>query len=199
MSISEQTSLLYLLAVVTAVCGTLLLHTAWRFKQRNWFVVLAAWGLICASFYVWGLTTSSDKGVALGVTAWLLITLFLLLYRAMSSPKRKSKKTSATPKKRKDLSAKKVTLSTFARNTLTALLIGPLAGVAAMILSTLLLLVMQSLNVEYTANLAIASILFPVLWASLAVSLGYQQRLRSRLFTVAGVGLGSLAFLVAIT
>ena len=85
------------------------------------------------------------------------------------------------------------------RHTLTVLIIGPLAGLSAMAVSTLLLIAMQVLSVEYTAGLAIASIAFPLLWGGLAVTLAYQGKLLTRVITVLSLGVGSLGFLLIVS
>lgn len=186
-----QAPALYLLAVATALCGTWVLQGAWRSARRQWHLVLAGWGLVLASFYVWSLTTVADKGIALGITAWMIVALLFLLRALLVSPVRAERRNNKMNEKRKNIVVRNVTKVQAAWSVLTILIIGPLAGLAAMMLSTLLLLVMQALGVEYTANLAITSMLFPVFWAVLAVALAYQQRMFARLLTLMGVGLGS--------
>lgn len=148
-------------------------------------------GGVLASFYVWSLTTVADKGIALGITAWMIVALLFLLRALLVSPVRAERRNNKMNEKRKNIVVRNVTKVQAAWSVLTILIIGPLAGLAAMMLSTLLLLVMQALGVEYTANLAITSMLFPVFWAVLAVALAYQQRMFARLLTLMGVGLGS--------
>ena len=187
-----QALAIYLLAIATALCGTWVLQIAWRSASRKWHLVLAGWALVFTSLYIWSLTTAADKGVALGITAWVAIALLFLLRALITSPLRVERQNKKKHDNVKQNVLPRVTKSQLALNTLTVFLIGPLAGLAAMMLSTLLLLLMQVLGVEYTANLAISTMLFPVFWAALAVVLGYQQRLLVRLLTVAGVGFGSL-------
>lgn len=187
-----QITAVYILAIVTAVCGTWVLQTAWRSPHRKWHLVLAGWLIVLLSFYVWTFTTAADKGIALGITAWVVITLLFLLRAAMELPVRVERQNRTHKAKTKEVVASKVSKPQIALNILTVFMIGPLAGLVAMLMSTLLLILMQALRVEYTANLALASILFPVFWAGLAVVLGYQQRLPARLLTVTGIGFGSL-------
>jgi hypothetical protein len=192
MLINLQAVAIYLLAIAVAVCGTSVLQTAWRSKKRKWHLVLAGWALVFASLTIWSFTTTSDKGIALGITAWVMIALFFLLRSAMQSPVRAEREQRKQKTRNEATNVNIAAKSRLASNAFTVILIGPLAGLATMLLSTLLLVLMRALHVEYTANLAIASMLFPILWAALAVGLGYQQRLTTRLFTVFSIGAGSL-------
>jgi len=188
-----------LLALIVAICGTHVLLIAWRAKERNKALLLAAWGLIFGSFYLWTLTTADDKGVALGVTAWLVIVLLYLLRQAFASPFRvrpvKSKTSSRSNKTQSNEADWRRVLGVIAM----VMCLGPMAGLSAMVLATLLFVVALALGVEYTANLAVASILYPILWAGLAVLLAYQRCAFVRFFTVSGVGLASLLCLYGIS
>ncbi len=191
MPVTVQSTAIYLLAILAAVCGTWVLQAAWRFPARQWHLVLLGWILVFTSLYVWTLTTTTDKGIALGIAAWVMIAVLFLLRSAMKSPVRAQRKQRKIKAKSKEGVAISMPKSQIAVNALTVLTIGPLAGLAAMLMSTLLLCLMQLVQLEYTATIALTMIIFPVFWAGLAVMLGYQQRLSTRLVTVAVIGLGS--------
>ena len=175
-----------LFAIIVAVCGTWLLQTAWRKPQRHWGLVLSSWGLICFSFYIWTFTTAADKGVALGLVAWVLVALAALTAIVFSAPVRTERRLKKT-QNRLDPLLKTVAFKRF----LSALLIGPVAGIVALVLSVLMFQLMLIIDVEYTANLAIALMLFPIFWGGLAVLLGYQLTLIKRLITLVAIGAGS--------
>lgn len=188
-----------LLAIAVAIAGTWMLQAAWRSAQRSWPKILAGWGLVLASLCIWTYTSAVDKGVALGITAWVVVATLFLCAAAMKSPIRQ-----ARPVKKKEATvavtgAHQITKREIFRHALTVLIIGPLAGLSAMAVSTLLLIVMQALKVEYTAGLATASIVFPLLWGGLAVALAYQRKLLTRLITIFSVGIGSLGFLLIVS
>lgn len=189
-----------LLALIAAICGTHLLLIAWRAKERSKALLLVAWGLIFLSFYLWALlSTAADKGVALGVTAWLVIALIYLVRQAFASPFRvKTARSKSSPQSKKNQSSG-VQRHQILGVVSMLLFLGPMAGLSAMILATLLFIAGLEFGAEYTAILAMATILYPILWAGLSVLLAYQRRALVRFFTVTGIGTVSLLCLYGIS
>lgn len=187
------------LALLLAIFGTHGLLIAWRAKDRNWSLLLLAWGLVFSSFYFWALTTAADKGVALGITAWLGIVLIYLLRQAFASPFRvkpvRSKKSSQSKNDQNGKSSGRQTAGVITM----VMLLGLMSGLSAMIFATLLFVTASKFGAEYTGNLAVASILYPILWAGLAVLLAYQERVLVRFFTVVGLGATSLLGLLVLS
>ncbi len=187
-----------LFALIVAIGGTHVLLIAWRAKERSKPLLLVAWGLVFGSFYLWTLTTASDKGVALGITAWVAIVLIYLLRQAFASPFRVKPIRSKSVTQSKTSTSSEINQRQIIGVIGMVMLLGPLAGLSAMVLATMLFVVASELGAEYTANLAVASILFPILWAGLAVLLAYQRRSLVRFMTVFGVGATSLLSLYVI-
>ncbi len=187
-----------LLALIVAIFGTHLLLIAWRAKERSKALLLAAWGLVFSSFYLWSLTTAADKGVALGVTAWVAIVLLYLLRQAFASPFRVKPVKTKSSSQSKKAESNDVNRGQVFSGIAMVMFLGPMAGLSAMGVATLLFGIASKLGAEYTANLAVASVLYPFLWAGLAVLLAYQARTLVRFVTVTGVGAASLLCLYGI-
>jgi len=135
------------IGLVTAVCGTFVLQAAWRKQQRTWSLIYLGWGLVFVSLFAWSLTTAADKGVALGLVAWVTIVLLFLLAIAFKSPKvdRILNRTKARPARDKE----GVGIKQIASNVSAFLAVGPLSGLAAILMSSFLFTLFRTLDVEY--------------------------------------------------
>ncbi len=81
------------------------------------------------------------------------------------------------------------------RRVAAGLLLGPLAGLAALALSTAGFVALQRSGAEHTANLITAMFALPLLWAAIAVIAGAQSRLWRKSVIVIGAGLAPAAYL----
>lgn len=153
----------------------------------------AAWGLLLASLVGWSRSSGADKGVALGIVAGMVMVLTLLAVVAVRSEPRPEK-----PTRERSVEPAAVSRWIIPRRVWIFLLTGPLAGLAALGLSTAAFVAFQKhLALEHTMNLTLVSFAFPTVWSALAVSVGYQVALWRKTVTVLAPGLGSLAFLWA--
>ena len=178
------------LALTLTVCGMWMLHTAWRKKARHWPLLASGWAFIFLSLIIWWFTTNSDKGVALGLVAWVCIALIFILATALGSTR-----ISAGPIKEKRRS--KAVNGILWQHVFSGVLIGPVAGLAALASATASFSLFHAKGMEHSLNLALATFLLPMLWAVLAVIIAYQQSLWHKSLTVLMVGLPSLAYLIA--
>lgn len=190
--ISNVTSVL--IALTAAVCGIWVLRTAWQLKNRNWPLVLAGWVIIALSCVAWSQSTSADQGIAFGVIAFVVIALLFLLLSASQSKPRAKRSTRNSQNKNSDNKSitnkpAKLTGNQITQRTITALLIGPIAGIVALGASVASFAVLKAAGLEHSNNLTIAYLLFPLLWALLAVIIGFQQRQAQRTLTISSFGL----------
>ena len=75
------------------------------------------------------------------------------------------------------------------------ILLGPLAGLAALAIATAGFVALQKAGLEHTGNLVIAMFAFPLLWSALAVVAGANSHLWRKSAIVIGAGLAPLAYL----
>ncbi|MEM9530419.1 MAG: hypothetical protein AAGA23_05840 [Pseudomonadota bacterium] len=180
---------------VLAAAGTagsfLLLQAAWRRQTRSWPLVAAGWGMLVLSLTGWSFSSGTDKGVALGVVAGIVIVLLFLAAAAARAKPRPAK-----PARQRRAPPAAASRWQLPRRVWIFLLAGPFAGLAALGLSTAAFVALQThLNLEHTANLTLVSFGFPLAWAGLAVAVGYQPALWRKTAAVLVPGLVSLAFL----
>ncbi len=171
-----------------------LLRAAWSQKTRSWPRVLSGWGLVFASLWGWRLTSGADKGVALGVVAGLLIALAFLAAAAINAPKRPGRPTRLRNHKQPP-QLHPTAARLLPRRLWCALLIGPLAGLAALAISTAAFAALDGAGVQHTANITTVSFGFPMCWAGLAVAVGYQFNLWHKTLTVAAAALVPFGYL----
>lgn len=185
-----EITFLRILALAGTVCGIGLLQAAWRLKVRSWPHVASGWSLIIGSLVLWSFTSGADKGAALGIVASVIIALLFLLVTAAGSTSRPER-----PIRERQAMPDKIDVQIFPRRVCTGLLIGPIAGLVALALSTAIFVGLQAVKVEHTMNLTMTSFAFPFIWAGLAVMAGYQTKLWRTTITIVGVGLLSLCYL----
>ena len=196
MDVVNSYSIIQTIGLITAVCGTLVLQTAWRKQQRTWSLIFFGWGLVFVSLFAWSQTTAADKGFALGLVAWVVIVLLFLVAIAIKSPK--VDRISNRSKTRSVRSRKELDIKQIVSNISAFLAVGPLSGLVALLMSSFLFTLFRNFDVEYSANLTTASISFPLLWAGIAVMIGYQKSFKYRYLSLSIMGitpfLGLLAF-----
>lgn len=175
------------LAVITAAGSIGVLRHAWRKPERHWPMILSGWGLLLVSMIIWSYITGADKGVALAFVTWVIVALLFLLNAASHSERRPARML-----KKQQQALTKPGLVLVAKRVFVALLMGPGLGLIAMAICTAAFTALASLGTEHTANLTIVSFSFPLVWAALAVMLGYQRELWLK--TCSAVGLAGLAF-----
>jgi len=188
----EGEALLRLAALVSAVCGMGVLQAAWRIKNANGPRLVGGWSLILGSIIAWGITSSADKGAALGIVAVILVALMFLLSNALRSQVRPERETSNERKS----AAQPIGWPIVLRRVWAGLLIGPIAGLAALSISTALFVGLEALAVEHTLNMTVVSFGFPLVWAGLAVFAGYETHMLRKTVGVLGGGLLPFAFLL---
>lgn len=189
MMIGETTALTLLALAVTA-CGIAMLHAAWRLKARSWPRIIVAWSCVTGSLVLWSFTSAADKGVAIGIVAWVIIAVLFLAVLAVRSTPRVEK-----PLRERVAPRAQAVRPAYSRRLYTGLLIGPVAGLIALSISTAAFVGLAAANVEHTLNLTLVSFAFPLLWAGLAVVAAYQIPLWRKTVMLFGIGLLALVFL----
>lgn len=179
-----------LLAVGSGIFGIGLLQIAWRLKGRHWPYITGGWGLLISSIVIWSCTSGADKGAALGIVANIMIAIIFLLIATLKSVPRVEKQ-----RRIRSAVSKKMGVKTYSKRVYSGLLIGPLAGLASLSISTAAFIGLQAVNTEYTMTLTIVSLAFPCFWASLSVMAGYQNKLWQQTTIIAGTGLLSLFYI----
>lgn len=182
-------SIVALAAIIGATCGIWLLQKAWHSKQRNWRLVTAGWLLNFLSLVVWSHTTSIEKGIAQGIISLIVIALIFLSISASRSEPRSVRANRASDKKGNPTKDKP---KDTAKKAATALLIGPISGLASLAFSTATFALLKAIGLEHSNNLTITYLLFPLLWALLAVTIGFQQNFWRRTLTLSSIGLISI-------
>lgn len=179
------------LALFTAVCGLWVLQTAWRAGTQNGIRLGIGWALLLVSTLVWTLTTSIEKGIALGTTAIVVMVLLFLLYRRHAEPPRGNRVGAARHAK-----PEAQCIATIAGRTLSAVLLGPVAGLAALSLSTAGFVLGNTLGAEHTGNLVVAMFAFPLFWAALAALVAMDSKLWRRAAWIGSTGLAPLTLIM---
>ena len=183
-------------ATASAGIGMWLLHAAWLSPGR-WGYVPGGWTLIVGAILAWSFTSGADKGAALGFIVIVLIALGFLLANALRSDIRPDR--SAHTQASSQGGDGGLYWQTIMRRVWIGLLIGPLAGLASLSIATAAFVVLQATTLEHTANLTIVSFGLPLVWAALAVYIGYDTRLVRKSVAVLGGGLLPLAYLMAVS
>ncbi|MEM1264033.1 MAG: hypothetical protein AAGH76_16665 [Pseudomonadota bacterium] len=186
-------ALLRVAALGMAVCGIALLQAAWRIKANNGWRLIGGWSLLGASVVTWGHTSGADKGAALGITAAVIIALLFIGRQAAVAEERRERGA------RERRSAQSAARTPLLRRIWVGMLLGPLAGLAALSAATALFVVLSRSSLEQTAVTTVAFFAFPLLWAALAVLAGYVRHLGRKSATILAVGLAPLAYLLLST
>lgn len=178
------------LACLMAVCGLWLLQAAWRLRTANGWRLAGGWSAITLSIVYWAATSHPDKGSALGLVVLMTSALAALSWRYLTADRKPAR--AAAERTAKPLPAGPLEIL---RRVAAGLLLGPLAGLAALALSTAGFVALQRSGAEHTANLITAMFALPLLWAAIAVIAGAQSRLWRKSVIVIGAGLAPAAYL----
>lgn len=170
---------LQIIGSLTALWGLWVLYLAWQRPSRSQLLVVTGWCSTLLALFLWGISLGTDKGVALGVVVWVLLAIAFMLFAAYSSPTRDSKARFKMQQKQS-----LPTASEWSNGLFLTLMIGPISCLISIAISTALFVVFDLAEMEITGNLTIVFLLFPISWATLAVVLGYQEKLSSRLVTM---------------
>lgn len=188
---TSEIVIIRLLALCAGFCGIGLMQAAWRLNSRSWPHITGAWILLVGSVVAWGYTSGADKGAALGIVANVMIAVIFLVIAAVKSKPRPEK----TLRPKQTVPDDNSGTTSYSRRVCSGLIIGPIAGLVALAISTAAFVGLQMVNAEYTINLTIVSLAFPLLWAGLSVFAGYQVTLWRKATTVIGVGVLSLLYI----
>ena len=155
------------------------------------WLLAVAWLGIFISLMLWSVTSGADKGAALGIIAVILaVTPFIFAASLLTAPRQErpiSNRSQAPVTKARTV---------YLRNVWVGMLIGPLSGLAALAMSTLVFTGLRVFGVDHSMNLAVVSIAFPSFWAALAVFAGYEPRLLHKSAWVIGSGMLSGVYLI---
>ncbi|MEM0930316.1 MAG: hypothetical protein AAGI89_13600 [Pseudomonadota bacterium] len=188
---------LRLVAVVMMTAGALALQHAWANRGATKFSVAAGWVLIALSIFVWGQTSGADRGTALGLVMLVVTFSTAIAVRVMKSPTR-----SAHGK-----AGRSVPPTTTAglgrlgwmRRVFVGFLVGPLAGLAALSVTTIVYAALDAGGAEPGGNLVVAFFVFPLSWAALSVVNGYDEKLWRKTSLTAAAGILPLLGLAALS
>ena len=178
------------LACLLAVCGLWLLQAAWRLRTANGWRLAGGWSAITLSVICWAVTSHPDKGSALGLVFLMIAALAALSWMYLKADRKPAREP-----------AERVTdpvatnLLEILRRIAAGLLLGPLAGLAALALSTAGFAILQKSGTEHTANLVTAMFAFPLLWSVIAVIAGANSKLWRKSAIVIGAALAPIAYL----
>ncbi|MEM7741403.1 MAG: hypothetical protein AAF225_11455 [Pseudomonadota bacterium] len=188
---------LRLVAMIAMVAGAFALHHAWANRGMTRFSVAVGWSLIALSIFVWGQTSGVDRGTALGLVMLVVTFCTAIAVRVMRSSTRSARdkaERSVPPQANKQLGR-----GEWARRVFVGFLIGPLAGLAGLSVTTVLYALLDAGGVEPGGNLVIAFFVFPLSWAILSVVNGYDQRLWRKTSITAAAGLLPLLGVTALS
>lgn len=175
------------------VGGVWLLRTSWRAHSHNAWRLAIAWALIGSSIVAWSMTSSVEKGAALGVVCITIVVLGYLAVDWIEAPARvrraSAEKLGAAPERRQ--------CAFYVRKVFAGVLMGPLSGISALLVTTATFAALASIGSEHTANLVLAMFLFPLAWAGLAVLVGADGLLWRKSLVVASLSAAPLLYLVA--
>ncbi|MEM7081509.1 MAG: hypothetical protein AAF465_02060 [Pseudomonadota bacterium] len=183
-----------LLAIAITLAGFGVLLYAWQRATRSWPLLGLAWGLLVTALILWSATSASDKGVALGLVAGVLIALAVLTVRTLRETPRTLRRT----REAQNTAQAAVEELQLIRRLWLFMLYGPLAGLASMALCSAAFVLFQEVGLEHTANVTIVFLLFPIAWSCIAVGVGYPIGLLRKTTSVFVTGLVSLACLWAL-
>lgn len=184
---------MFLAFIGTAFCvfGLLALYQAWYRKTKNTGFVGVGWALLLGGVIAWGYTSGPDKGPALGIVTAVLIALVFLSVEMLKAERRPTR-----GKPRRSIEPKKLSTRDYLSRIWTGVLIGPIAGLSALVFCTATFSILKSVKVEHTLNLILVSFAFPLLWGGLAVFAGYSTRSLLKTTTLFVSGFISLAYIL---
>ena len=177
-------------ACVLAACGIWLLQAAWRRRTGNGGRLAAGWSALFLSIILWAATSHPDKGSAYGTVVIMVAALAALGWFYQQADLRPVRETA---ERTSDLAPSN--FREILKRVAAGFLLGPLAGLASLALSTAGFVALRQAGVDHTASLVSAMFAFPLLWSALAVLAGANSRLWRKTVIVIGAGLAPLAYL----
>lgn len=187
--------MLFFMAIALAVCGLLSLRTAWRLRaQSNGWRILLGWLALLGALVLGYVSTGTDKGVALALIGIMMVALFFMTRSYLTSEGRRSKAVNPRNGRPKTGSS-----SHWISGLWTAVVIGPLCGLASLALNTALYDLFARGGMDPTLNLTIVAFAFPLGWAGLAFLTAYQSRLWRRTLPVLIAGGLPLLYILSVS
>ena len=175
-----------------SIAGIYALYLSWRRKQRSWSLVLAGWGTLLAAIWAWGKTSGVDKGPAIGIVVTVLIAMVAVLIVALRTPTKERRE----PRSRNSVVEIQRSVWHKGLSTTFSVIAIVFAGLMAAISAcTALFMGGRALGMEHTANLTATMIAFPLVWAALAVFIGYTQSIGARAGMLTGLMTVSIAII----
>ncbi len=179
------------LALTSLACSIYMLQAAWRSKQDHSLSLGLGWGLFIISLVLFSYKDGPEKGIALGLVGFAILAVCVLIFRYIR----------ATSKEARDIQPRVIQPENLGwtiilRRIFIGLLVAIFAGLAALSFSAGVFSCLKSVGVEHTANLVIAMMLFPLIWASLAVVIGVDGKLWRKTLVTLGTGLIPLVYFI---
>ena len=171
-----------LLATLLTLAGVGGVRLAWKAgragrlaAQRNWRLI--GWGLVVVSGWPWMLAGGADRGIAIGIIAFMLAGLCLVAVAAWQ--------VSRQPRRQRNGNGNAANTenggsSSRAASILVFVLAGPVAGVISLLLTIDLHAALDALGVAAQNRLASELIVFPVAWTLLMMLACYPASLQRR-------------------
>jgi len=189
----EFAGLLRLATVVLAILGGALLFAASRRRGAGGLFVPLGWTAIVAALFCSSKTSGADRGVALGIIVVIAVVALFLLVMALRSPRRSSK-----PRSGKAAAPSTVELGCrgWGRRIFVGVLLGPIAGIAALSLSAGVYVFFAKAGISPDNNLVAVFFVFPLAWAALSVFVGYDRHLLRKSLIVLGALVAPLSLIL---
>jgi hypothetical protein len=178
------------LACLMVVCGLWLLQAAWRLRTANGWRLAGGWSAITLSVICWAATSHPDKGSALGIVVIMIAAMAALSWIYVKADRKTAREATARVTKPAPTGPLEIL-----RRIAAGILLGPLAGLAALAFSTAGFVVLRKSGVEHTTNLVTAMFAFPLLWAVIAVVASAHSRLWRKSAIVIGSAIAPFAYL----
>ncbi|HEX7048504.1 MAG TPA: hypothetical protein VF275_13135 [Gammaproteobacteria bacterium] len=190
---------LSLIAAAMTIAAALLLREGWRARRaghmkRRLTLMLSAWSLLLLSFIPWTFASGADRGIAFGITVFMLAGFVLVLMAARESNGSRKRaerepRTNGNGNGASELSGTRLLL----RRIYVFLLAGPISAVIALLV-TANAFAWWNVETGSAANrLAAALLIMPIAWALLAIWTTYDVSLRRRSLVAFGLAAMSVA------
>ncbi|QTD56800.1 hypothetical protein [Parasphingorhabdus cellanae] len=191
----NDTTIWQFTGLAAATAGIFLLRSSWQQRHKTPARLVFGWLCILGSIIAWSQTSGADKGSALGIIVVVVIAVLAVTVTAVQAPIRE-RRAARVSQNKPDQTQK----PGYARAVKwwDGLLVGPIAGLSAMSVSTLLFVSNRSIGMEHTANLTVAMFAFPLVWAGLAVLSGADQNMKRKSLVLMSVGVVPLMGLTLI-
>ncbi|MEM6947993.1 MAG: hypothetical protein AAF486_07865 [Pseudomonadota bacterium] len=182
--------------VLATGLGLACLYVAAKDRGGSRARVAAGWGLLALATLCWAASSSAERGIALGLIWAMLLVLAGLAVTALSTPRKAAARRS--PRRAIQGAGDKTSAGALASRAISALLLGPIAGLSALAVSTAAFALADRAGAEHTINLVAAMFLFPLAWAAIAALVAMEPRLWRRAAWTFAAGLAPLGAVFAI-